>query len=58
MVIATRYILMLGLFHNPRTSTFRDAIIFTHEVEEFSGVEPHIQSQQLVHCEENAGKEI
>lgn len=49
---------MLGLFQNPRTSTFTDAIIFTHEVEEFSGVEPHIQSQQLVHCEENAGKEI
>jgi hypothetical protein len=57
-VIATKYILMLGLFQNPRTSTFTDAIIFTHEVKEFSGVEPHIQSQQQVHCEENAAKEI
>jgi hypothetical protein len=58
VVIATKYILMLGLFQNPRTSTFTDAIIFTHEVKEFSGVEPHIQSQQQVHCEENAAKEI
>jgi len=46
----------LVLFRNLRTSAFIDTIIVTNKVEEFSGVEPHIQSQQQVHCAENAAK--